>query len=1072
MLSRSELPSTLSQEKAFLQPKELSPIELDQQIEAQRSFFLECVANFSSKLEGKELTDELPTLLAELQKNVNSEPITSATEFMALVSAVEGKRSRRHSVNWEQAAAALHIVFPYEKREIQRILMATGEGKTFTIAMAALWKAHLGETVTIHTDKQANVEQSHRATAELYALFGVESAQALSAEQAGPEYMNYLNGEMPAVRYGVWSQFMHESLVRQSIVYEAKALLRGDLASQREGKVRLASPDGINKLIAHHEKYLIPDTVIGDEGDVSVDLEASPVVLSQESGETLSESDVAELQLAWELFDNQDPAALQRIAEATGFPLEKIQEKYAIAPIERVEGDDLEEDVLAVTANRVVVATEYVFFAKMFEMSATPAQLTEVLDLAIAQHASSLPTETLRKLREAALSAQEGQLNWQKVAEALPVPTRSELRTFLSDQNPILSYSKVVETHPELKRVMRGDGTLSEVDNDVLKSVFGSELPLFQQRLTFFRVLAFVQQVCEPLFIHYNHDVTNVRYMLEEGNDYQIEQYEDGAEIVVLSEDRQPQPGKQFEDNVQAFIQLKHGLPISVGQQTVGQIMPVTWYYSRSRQGSEVTSISGTQENPNYVVELTGTSRVEELPPRVFEHREQKLRAIVKYVQDRGDAPILLCAQDYSEWKALADALENTPDRELIKLDADHAEDSYELVPQLSKGKILLLQITSRGLDFGRLNEEMKHSFENGVIIGSGPLKDSHQEDQRRGRLGNKRPEGEVVLFTSLDDEVAQQFYLISPKTREQRAKEFSQLEVRYQQLVASPALSRLEWPTSFAEAMAEVDMWLEKDETVSLPTWVQIIVGDQAISAEMRPHMESLTSKWKALIRRYEALREGHSSTIDRQQQNNMRRAFESRREQMTIDVVVQNIWQRVMSPTESTPLEAAVRPLRHEQRKQLMVRIFDEAEMIYTTSKLKVKPDQQESATHNEERKMNQFMRDFTEQIIDWITIDNLHDEYRALSEAWSLSEFKHTPLPEQLSQLAEWLDRNFPKQQKNRLQRLTQQLFVGLQLFSQPDQIPTLSRDEQEDELIAQLRDLAQQEQQISRKVQAEK
>lgn len=1090
MVQSSERLAPPSRERTAPQRLDRDPLQFDEEVEAQRTVFTQQLDHYRQQLTGKELHTEVPTLLKQVLENTaNHNELAVAADFFALVTAVEAARSPRHSANWEQAAAAMHIVFPYRSGEVQRILMATGEGKTFTIAMAALWKAKHGQRVTVHTDKKANVEQSFRGTQQLYELFEVTSSKVQTAEEVGPAYLNTLNVDTTQVRYGVWSQFMHEHLTRQSIIFEAESLLRGDLALQRQGIARVADPAAVRQLIDHHQKYLVPDCVISDEGDVSVDLESSPVVLSQENAEGFTPIESAQLELAWQLFADQDPTALQRIAKATHFSIETVTEKYEVKTITTVEGTDQEADqVLAVNKNRVMMAPEALFFAKLFEMTATPAQLSEVLRLAqLSAQSGELslawPPETINRLIEVLAHPTEGvdSIDWTALGQVLPPVQKSELRHYFSAENKLINYHQFLTQHPEVRAALSSaDQQLQEGDWQVIQQAFGAEFPVFQQRLTFVRLLNAVQQVCEPLFIHHNHDAMNVKYVLEEGNDYIIDRTGQEAQIIVLSNDRQPQPGKQFTDSIQAFLQLKHDLPLAVGQETIGQIMPITWYHSRAKHGAEVTSISGTQENPDYVVESTGQSEVIELPARVFENNEQKLRAITKYVQSRADVPILLCAEDYGEWKALADALAGDPERELILLDADHADDSYELVQQLSKGKILLLQITARGLDFGKLTEQMQHSFADGVIVGAGPLLDKHQEDQRRGRLGNKRPQGKTVLFTSLDDEVAQQFYLISPQTSEQRHQRMQAIQSEYEALIATDQLRKLNWPASFAEADAELAAWFEDDDRAeaerqprSMPTWMQVLINDPAISAEMQPIAQKLAHRFGGLFKQYEALRQGHLSSLERQQQNNLRKTTEQRREQMTVDVVVQNLWQTIMNPTESTPLGKVVLPLTYEERKRLMVQVFEDANSIYTLSKLQVKPDDQESVGRRQERRMNQFIKDFSERIIDWVEGDQLLLEYQRLQTEFA--PLFPAPLPNHIEQLSAWLETHFPVVRQSPWRRVTQHVLLGLQLYAQPDRLPMLPAEVNPtltDQVVEQLRQLSKRDQQIRRKFQAEK
>ncbi|MBW7955919.1 hypothetical protein H3C66_04260 [Patescibacteria group bacterium] len=1080
MVQQLESSPVRPSERVVPSSQEKESSQLDIEIEQCQEQFVQSVEWYQQALVGKKLQETVQQLTSDLLKNeAGNPPLEVATEFFALVSTVESIYTGRHRPNWEQAEAALHIIFPYSPTEVQRILMAPGEGKTFTIALAALWKARHGEMVTIHTDKKANVEQSYQTTRHLYDLFGVTSDTVRTTEDLGPEYVAYLNSELTQVRYGVWSQFIHEYLLRQETIFQCEAALRGDLRAQREGKIRVGNRQLLDQQLAHQRKYLKPDAVISDEGDVSVDLETSPVILSEPNGEGFTPVEQAELELAWQMFEHQDPAALQRMADATGFDVEDVRAGYEVTPEITVEGMEDDQVTYAVNKNRVIFAPEKIFFASVFEMSATPKDLATLFRLVQLQYqegsrsALPFPAESMQKIVEIALAAGEGldaRFDWQEVAEVLPPLQRQDLRHFFRLSHPLFDYRRTLTEHPRIQALISTDGELSPADWQMLETELGDSFEMLKQRVTFSRLMDVVQEVCDPIFTRHNHDVMEVRDMLKEGNDYKLTEQDGEPTVVVLGQDRQPQVGRQFQGNTQAFIHLKHGLSLPETEKTVGQIMPITWYHQRVRNGTEVTSISGTQEDPDFVVETTGTSKVRELQTRVLENQAQKLRAIMEYVKGRADVPILLCAQDRTEWEELKNGLAQLSNRELILLDADHAEDSYTLVPQLARGKILLLQMTSRGLDFGHMIGEGEHSFQDGVIVGAAPLLDVHQSDQMKGRLGNKRPSGEVVIFTSLDDEVAQQYYNIATGLSEKRHKQMENLELDYDEVLSLDRykLMGLGWPETFAEAMTQLDSWqeaaaraAEDGEQLSMPTWMQVLVNDPGISAEMRPTANSLRFRFRSLLKKYQALREGHAYVIERQQHNNLVQTYLDRREQMSTDVVVQALWKAIMTPTTETKLGKAVLPLTYEERKGVVEAIFEDANILYSLSVTKVKADQQESPQHREMRRMAQFMQDMEERILDWIEMADLERQYAELSPQPKYE------VPENLDQLPAWMDEHFPVEKKKPLQRLMSSLaqfaFLGLQMEAQSRGLPLPPIEETnthaEDLELTQLRSLAE-------------
>lgn len=1110
-------------ERAPLPTREKDPLQHDLEIEEQAPLYESTFASFKEQLQGKVLAEAAPQLAQALLKEGGSE-LAIATKFFALATAVEVIRTKdQHQQNWEQAAAALHIIFPYSSREPQRIQMATGEGKTFTIALASLWKALQGEFVTVHTDKKANVDQSISKTSELYEIFGVSYGSIADAETMGADYEKYLNGQppydhLPLIRYGVWGQGIHEYLSRQQLIFKYEAALRGDRFEQfGGGTLRPEMAPHVEAALAYQKRLLLPDVLPIDEGDLSLDMEESPVVLAGPDVEGFSAVELAEYRLAWQFFADQQPAqgdrpgTLDYISTALDYDRAAVERQYKVEPVRQVEGLGKKDDRYAVTAEGVDLLPETFYLAKLVEATVVPSMLVQVLEFTQLQQREGaggeppLPPESIKKVLEIAQTAATNTepINWSAVAAALPPLRREQLQQFFSDQNPVFAYRGILDGSPELRQLLQEPNPqLDEHDWQTLRQLFGKNFDQLVQRLTIVRLIEVIQPIWELLFSKYSNDIFTTRYLMNEGDDYQFETLENAEgqerqEVVLLGADRQPQPGKELQDNYQVFLHLKHGLEMPLAQKTIAQIMPITWYQMAARHGTEVSSISGTQDEPDYVVESTGKSSVEVLPTRVLGNKEEKLRAIAQYAEMHAQSPILLCAQDVDELKVLEAALNALPGRQLELLDAAHAGEAAEKVPKLQAGMILLLQITARGLDFGRLlNDGQGHTFENGLIISAAPLPDPHQQRQMEGRLGGKRPSGRVVTFTSLDDKVAQQYYLISPKTSQRRHTQMTELNRAYSDAISAELFEEdtleLDWPKSFSEAMVAVEAWeeavalAEKSETTppAPPLWMELLLGESTRSPELQELSERLQPRFRALIHRYDALRRSQIKDLERQQNNNLKKMYESRREQMVIDVVVQNLWQEIMNPTAETPLGKKLLPLTFEQRQALVERVFDEAHLLYPLSLYQIKEDAQASRATKEETRMAQFMKDLSEQVSIWVDTEQTEQDYVALLQR----NKELTPpfdLPESVHQLPEWLEQNQPliPKQPGRISKAltsaTRALFLGARLFSQPENLEPLAPlpvsepiEPARRDLIQTLEEFARKEFEFRRKFHAEK
>lgn len=1079
-------------------PQERDPLQHNREIEEQQSLFWAALEDFQSHLKiGEDPKVTIQRLQQEvLEQKHGSSELQQATAFFALVTAAEVFRNPHHAPNWPQSEAALHMIFPYADQKVQRIQMAPGEGKTFTIAMASLWEASHGKSVTIHTDKHLNVQQSHDKMAGLYDLFAVTHDEVHGMHDLGNDYGKYLNGlepysALPLIRYGTWSQCMHEYLLRQQIMFQCEATLRGDLGVMRKGaKLTEAGQKQFEASLAYQKNHLIPDFIPVDEGDLSMDREDSPVVISATEAE-LSQREQSELGLAWKMFQEQQPArngqkgTIDRLAAALDYDVDKTRARFEVVPKVVVEGMQSDSDRSTITAQGVDVNMETFYEAKLYEAAITPSLLVEMLKLMQLQYQDGelpnlpLPLKNIERIQElatTAIDARQEDLDWSEIEEALPSLTRAELRDFFGKANQVFNYQNVLDQQPKLRALLsRDNDELLPVDTEMLEDILGADVEQLMQRVTIHRLVAAIAPVWEPMMTQYSHDVFNVMYMMHEGDNYQIAQTGDDSagllQATVLGPDRQPQPGKQFQGTTQAFVHLKHGLELPNLDKTIAQIMPITWYQMMARRRAKVASISGTQDEPDFEVESTGTSQVEILPTLLFEVQAQKLRAIVEYVTKHNDVPILLCVPDVDELMQLEVMLRKLPGRGLEVLDAKHADEAGRLVPFLEKGKILLLQFSARGLDFGRiLDDGQGHSFEDGLILSADQLPDDHQQKQLEGRVGGKRPKGRVRFFTSFDGKLAQKFYEVSPETAQKRHDKIAILERGYVEIMAQHKNTR--WPASIGEAVAQIETWDE----IHAPT-------DRGQPFWMRIANES--RDFQRLAKTFESLRERHLRDLKKQQQWNLTEINNQRRRQMAIDVVVQNLWLTVMNPTEETPLGKVLLPLTHEQRQVIIERVFEEAPQLYPLSAAQTSSDSLASADQNEKRKMAQFMKDMVDRITMWIDLEKLDRRYMKLKLEGTLFA-DQIIIPENFTKLEEWLKAQRaldPKEPAYRkpLQAIAKSLMLGLRMYGQPENTEPLPEPKVTDqdkihqlraEFFRNLREVAQKESQIRRKFQAEK
>jgi len=1074
--------------------REKDPLRHNREIEHQQDLFWDVLKSFQNALTTENLSQEVPKLVIDiLEAKSSKSEIEQATTFFALATAVESLRSPSHAPTWQQAEAALHMVFPYQEGVPQRIQMATGEGKTFAIAIASLWEAAQGKFVTVHTDKYANVEQSHSKMSGLFELFQVSHGEVQDSLALGADYGKYLNGlpphqELPKIRYGTWSQSMHEYLARQQVIFTAEAFLRGDMQVLRRGaQLSEAGRGQLQESLEYQKKMIVPGFIPVDEGDLSLDMEESPVVIASPDIE-LSPRERDELALAWELFDDQQPTldgvpgTVEQIATAVQMDVEAVRQRFEVIPKVTVEGMASEDERKSITSQGVDLQWETFHLSKLLEATVVPEKLSQILKLLLLQYQdgqlvrSPLPLQNVHRLIELAdASAATHQLDWAAVNEALPALNYQELRAFFSAENMVLNYQEVLRQNPELRTLLKKEqGEVTQEDLQLLKETF-TDFPQLLQRIIVNRLMDVVNVVWEPMMSRYSHDILSVKYLMNEGDDYQFEEVLDDQgeahkEAVILGPDRQPQPGKQFQGNIQAFVHLKHDMELPTPEKTIAQIMPMTWYQMMARRGAVVPSLSGTQDEPDFIVESTGTSQVEVLDTRVFENQQQKLRAIAKYVDRRKDVPILLCAQNYTEMKQLEELLRKLSGRDLVVLDAQHASEANQLVPRLEKGKILLLQITARGLDFGHLLEDgAGHSFEDGLIISANQLPDTHQQKQMEGRLGGKRPSGSVVTFTALDDGLAQELYSHSPELAQKRHEKMAELEHAYGQLKAQNNVTQ--WPESLAEAVMEIVTWEETHQPTDRgqPFWMRIA---------------TYSKDFQQLTTRLEDLQARHVRDLEKQQESNLHERYEARRRQMTIDVVIQNLWMTIMSPTAETPLGKVMLPLTHEQRQAVIERVFDEAAYLYPLSAQQVKEDSLASTATKERAKMAQFMKDLVDRITMWIELENMEKRYNKLVKVGSMLT-DTVVLPDAVTDLSDWLKINDEREQKvpflqQHLHGMMQNLFLGLRIYNDPTNVdslpipaptPEAPQLEHRQKLFKNLREVAKQESEIRRKFQAE-
>jgi hypothetical protein len=1037
--------------KAFFSP-EFDHVHIDTIIEQQRDNFQQAYEKYTQTLSNDEWRTALPPLIEELidrQGNPKTN-MRNAARLCALVSCVQERLASRHVSNWEQAAAALHILFTSTPGEVQRIMMGTGEGKTFTIAMASIWRVLHGEQVMIHTDKATNVTQSYNSMKSLYEAFDVKSDYMKDEENTLYEgYSAYRqNSELrkePRVLYGVWSQHVHLYLQRMLEIARWEATLRGEGRIQRDGQEPAPNAAQIQELerrIFWLNHILQPDMVVADEGDVSVDMEFSEAIITVPEMESFSDVDQSELWLIWKALNSeQTTETFERISEAIGIPADVVEKKFRLVTERVVEGQQNEDASDIQTATGREIDLDRVYLAKLCESLVTGGFLQELLlqgESRWDEFSAELPTSLTRKdlqdvLGELTEMLSNGPvIDWQHLDLYLPPPQDVDVSYFFSQDHPLFNLTDVAKEFPILREWMTDPNivdqpnvwrdrvrTLSE-EPDVI-----SILDNLPQQLRISRFIAVLEPVWRSVFQRYIGEVLKVKDRMVEGNDYQrIEvdvETERGPEkeiqIEVLGADRLPQPGKQFNEVRQVFLHLKHDLPFPNGQRTTASMLPATWYELMAQRGVDLTSISGSQDFPDYVVPSTGEGVTEILRTRMFVDKATKLRGIVDYVKTLKDRPVLLCAQDLEELQPLYEQLTAVlGSKKVIVLDATKADQANDVVSSLGPGKVLLLQISARGLDFGKLLEDQdEHSFTGGVVINASQLADPHTQQQLEGRLGGKRPSGQVVTFTALDDGVAQSRYEFRPDLSVERTELLKSLEEKYAKLRqktenwSSPAL---QWPDTFSEAVNAFTAWQEThnknnaEELEKAPMWIRLLNRDRTLHISYREIMSRVDTIWQLYTNDYEKLRVAHLKSLEYQQDLNLREMYDQRRQQMIIDRAVQTVWRIMLRPDQTTPLGKVVSALAYEDRIQLMSRIFDEASDLYPISIKDVRGKYAGSRVEDEVF-FSQFLTDLTEQITHWVELEQISQEYEQLRQ-----QNTESALPADISELSEWLKNNRPK------------------------------------------------------------
>jgi len=1026
---------------------ETRPLLTEQQIFELEPRFDQAVKKFQDLLNAQDLHKSLTPLLAEVLYLAQQpfQEAAAATEFFALVSAIEEARTGHHHPAWEQAAAALYVCYCHQEPEIQSILMAPGEGKTFMICLANVWRVLSGVPVDVYTDKQANVEQSFSETQALYKLLGIESEKIMTRVQlTEKDYLHYLmqmddyqkfktdraHLPWPKVRYGVWSNFIHEYLARQDKIAVLEAVLAKDTDFQRsqpEEAARHYSAETLTSFQAELDwlnQIVFPGAVIVDEGDAITHFETSPVIETEMLTQPYDEQQTAELELMWRLLgEKQNPQTLHKISSATGFSAADVERNFQLEEQDVPQGFADPAVAISHTPVSTDVALEKVYVAKLLEIVVEPSRLKELaalvgVDQDLLVIAQAAATAEMTSTRE---------VDWTALTQALSPAERQDLRVLMDANNPIFNFSPLLRTSPKVNAMLA-------LPNPVVTpqewQALESYVPNIRQLVTVARVVEIADELYQQLFSQYSAAIFQIRSGYVLGDNYRIVSGDDGQQTIeVIGDDRQPQPGKQFHELRNVFLHLKHGLPLPRGQKVHSRILPITWFTQLVHQQIAVTSVSGSQDHPDYVVNQTGAAEAVTHRMRVFPDQDQKKAAIVELALRSKNRPVLICAQDKAELDFYKEQLRERRGQEIIEVTANEATQSGNLVPQLEKGKVLLLQITARGLNIGRLIHDemtgkMTHSFEDGVLIIANAPPEAHARTQLRGRLGNRRANGEIFEFDALDGETGQERYAVRKDLSVERHQKFAQLEQIFQSIVQQtekfPSIETgtrpvWNWPPHFAAAMELVDVWEESDQAVSVQAslWMALFSRDVQIPQLFKPWVKELRPTAQQLRQEYEKIRNGHVRSVEYQQQLNIEEMFQTQREQLTIDQAIQTVRNVLLHPTADTPLGQEAKLLAYEERLSIMEIVFDQADLLYPISTRDIQNQGGGKRTQAaiQERKLAKFLKDLSEWTRDWLTEKRLNKEYSAVRTEIladkNLPQEMFAGLPEQVADLGKWLE-----------------------------------------------------------------
>jgi hypothetical protein len=930
-------------------------------------------------------------------------PPAESLDLFALLSVVEEiRKPKQFTASWEQALTALQIVHPTE-HTIQKIQMRTGEGKTFVITMAAIWSAKHDRVVQIHTDKQVNVEEALREYSGLYRILDVA---------VGKYEKSHLRKEHTlAVRYGVWSDFGHEHLLRRNeierVTYELEKIKKNAVTLTPE---QTATAEELEKYLNFLKASQRVHKAIVDEGDKIAFKGESTMIISTESEVPYSDEEKMEFSLVDKLLLKDPPKDFApKMGQLLFDDKEKGRTLYSISAAPHIIGQDKPKDTITPVANYVEADSQNLFLRTRAALTENAQLLSSVLpyitetnfqageeSFVFSPEAKQRVLQYLKgvsHMREARGTPPLLELeDWQEIAQRFgPIPRKVLFHYILSEPQVFPLKTEVIA---QLKRsaLQQPNTPLSEREWQSVEAA----LPNAQVRLTMLLMGRVVDQKWSDLFTEFVVEALKVRYAMKENSDYTVERDKKGQKkVVILTQGKEPGVGKQYSRPTKELMALYLDMPLPPPDETLDEMTPDYFYEMLLDQEpeyddgieTEVTALSGTMKNPDFVAQSEGKGVREWLPIRTFSSREHKLHAVVRHIETFSDKPILLCVRDPRELQYFTDKLAKGH-QALKVLTARNTDEAGTLIRDAKPGTIVLLQLTARGLNLGS-----NHSFKHAHVIISEYNQDADEDIQAGGRVGDKRDSGKVVKFTSFEDEVAQKRFDARPDLAEKFNNKAEALDEKYVQVrerieaivtrhLPEAATWNWEWPETLGELVAEVQLMSERARDPApagsqaqsqreqpLPLWRNLFNTEFRFDQKY-VWLQQYASQLHPLLKQYGNFSAAFEKQMQYQQDIHRRENEQQRQERLTQDPILQTLRKVIMTPDAQTELGGRIAQIEYPLRRRMWIELIQVGEDLYRQSSQEVQRPFAFSERPFMEQKKDRYAKFLTDILQEWVT------------------------------------------------------------------------------------------------------